>query len=70
MAVSFVLTVAIRIIGVVSIFGIYSCKTDQCINHAASHTKVLTIDVLQYITWTIFLVSLVTYIVFVVKKKN
>jgi len=67
--VSLGLTFVIRILTVVSIFGIYSCQTVSCVNHDGSNAKILVGEILQYITLGVFLISLIAYIYYSAKKK-
>jgi len=66
---SFVLTVVLGILEIISVFGIYRCQTAQCLNHDDSHTKLLTFEIIEYLLTFAFLISLIAYMVFVVKKK-
>ncbi len=68
---SFVLTAIIKFLTVASIWGIYSCPSNPgncgALNHA--QTKVTIGSILQIISYSIFLLSLITYIWFKVRKK-
>ena len=67
--VSFILTFVIRLLTVASFLGIYSCQTSACINQNSSHIKIVIGGILQFITFAIFLISLVMYFVYTVQKR-
>lgn len=59
----------VRVLSAVSILGIYSCQTDQCLQHDAGRVKMAIIDSLNYVSWVAFLLIFAAYIYFVVTKK-
>ncbi len=71
---AFLLTFVIRIIAVLSIGGIYDCvgrnlSAEQCTALKHADIKIQVGSILQFITWYTFLVSIVLWLWFVLRKK-
>ena len=66
---SFILSAILAVAEVVSILGIYSCQTIQCVNHDAGGFKLSAFHIVDIIVWLVFLVSLLMFVIVSAKKK-
>lgn len=67
---AFVVVLAERAMAVASVIDMYGCTTLRCYQHDGSHTKLAVLSILNYLTGAVFLLSLILYVMYVIRKKR
>jgi hypothetical protein len=66
---SFIATIVIKIVAVISILGIYNCQTANCSALHTANIEVAIGGILLYLTTAIFTLSLIMLIIYYILRK-